>query len=177
MNGYPASLSPAVSGHVGALFLGIWGTWTIDNTPVDALPDCQVWVIVGSSLSRRLQIVKPGRLSAATMLTIFWQNAWFQFGVRYVCLLFLKTAYDRAGRSRAWVLGGAGGKALPAGCEGSGNRSGRLPRGWNGGYLEYAPAVDRGGNTIFPGRGLSNGTGSRKGDLSWPAGAARLACE
>lgn len=24
---------------MGALFLSIWGTWTIINTPVDALPD------------------------------------------------------------------------------------------------------------------------------------------
>ena len=27
---------------MGALFLSVWGTWTIINTPVDALPDVEI---------------------------------------------------------------------------------------------------------------------------------------
>lgn len=35
---------------MGALFLSIWGTWTIINTPVDALPDLSdVQVIIKTS--------------------------------------------------------------------------------------------------------------------------------
>ena len=50
MNGLSGALSPTVSGHDGALFLSIWGTWTIINTPVDALPDLSdVQVIIKTS--------------------------------------------------------------------------------------------------------------------------------
>ena len=35
---------------MGALFLSIWGAWTIINTPVDALPDLSdVQVIIKTS--------------------------------------------------------------------------------------------------------------------------------
>ncbi len=41
-------------GHDGALFLSIWGTWTIINTPVDALPDLSdVQVIIKTSYPGR----------------------------------------------------------------------------------------------------------------------------
>ncbi len=51
MNGLSGALSPTVSPvMMGALFLSIWGTWTIINTPVDALPDLSdVQVIIKTS--------------------------------------------------------------------------------------------------------------------------------
>lgn len=43
---------------MGILFLGVWGSWTIVNTPVDALPDLSdVQVIVKTSY--------PGQAAAA----------------------------------------------------------------------------------------------------------------
>lgn len=39
---------------MGALFLSIWGTWTIINTPVDALPDLSdVQVIIKPAIPVR----------------------------------------------------------------------------------------------------------------------------
>ncbi len=47
---YPALCRQPFPGHDGALFLSIWGTWTIINTPVDALPDLSdVQVIIKTS--------------------------------------------------------------------------------------------------------------------------------
>ena len=51
---YPALCRQPFSGHDGALFLSIWGTWTIINTPVDALPDLSdVQVIIKTSYPGR----------------------------------------------------------------------------------------------------------------------------
>ncbi|STT83738.1 cobalt-zinc-cadmium resistance protein CzcA [Klebsiella pneumoniae] len=52
---------------MAALFLSIWGTWTIIHTPVDALPDLSdVQVIVKTRYPGQApQIVeKPGHLAA-----------------------------------------------------------------------------------------------------------------
>ncbi len=48
---------------MGALFLSIWGTWTIINTPVDALPDLSdVQVIIKTSYPGQApQIVEKTR--------------------------------------------------------------------------------------------------------------------
>lgn len=48
---YPAfGCQPFPSVMMGALFLSVWGTWTIINTPVDALPDLSdVQVIIKTS--------------------------------------------------------------------------------------------------------------------------------
>ena len=43
---------------MGALFLSIWGTWTIINTPVDALPDLSEC----RSLSKPAIPARPRRL-------------------------------------------------------------------------------------------------------------------
>ncbi len=44
------SVANRFSVMMGALFLSIWGTWTIINTPVDALPDLSdVQVIIKTS--------------------------------------------------------------------------------------------------------------------------------
>jgi Cu(I)/Ag(I) efflux system membrane protein CusA/SilA len=47
---YPAVRRQPFPGDDGALFLSIWGAWTIINTPVDALPDLSdVQVIIKTS--------------------------------------------------------------------------------------------------------------------------------
>ena len=45
---------------MGSLFLSIWGTWTIVNTPVDALPDLSdVQVIIKTSYpGKRRKLLK-----------------------------------------------------------------------------------------------------------------------
>uniref|UniRef100_UPI003B6733ED hypothetical protein n=1 Tax=Klebsiella pneumoniae TaxID=573 RepID=UPI003B6733ED len=45
---------------MGALFLSIWGTWTIINTPVDALPDLSdVQVIIKTGTVAKLAMRQP----------------------------------------------------------------------------------------------------------------------
>ncbi|WP_426720987.1 hypothetical protein [Enterobacter cloacae complex sp. 301C7] len=70
---------------MGALFLSIWGTWTIINTPVDALRTCQMC----RSLSKPAIPARPRRSEnqvtyplTTTMLSVPGKNrAWF-FTVR-----------------------------------------------------------------------------------------------
>lgn len=83
---------------MGALFLSIWGTWTIINTPVDALPDLSdVQVIIKTSYPGRApQIVEnqsPIHLPppccpylAQKPCVVFHSS-----GIR-MCMSFLKTA-------------------------------------------------------------------------------------
>ena len=51
---------------MGALFLSVWGTWTIINTPVDALPDLSdVQVIIKTSYpGGHRKLSKTGDVSA-----------------------------------------------------------------------------------------------------------------
>ncbi|MGC6746950.1 hypothetical protein ACP0HM_36400 [Escherichia coli] len=100
-------------GHDGALFLSIWGTWTIINTPVDALPDLSdVQVIIKTSYPGRgpADCRKPRvTLSAYHHHAVRARRknrAWF-FTVRgFVCVChFLKTAPICTGRALAcWSI-------------------------------------------------------------------------
>lgn len=71
---------------MGALFLSIWGTWTIINTPVDALPDLSdVQVIIKTSYPGQApQIVEtrsPIHLPPPCCPCLAQNRAWF-FTVR-----------------------------------------------------------------------------------------------
>ena len=57
---------------MAALFLSIWGTWTIIHTPVDALPDLSdVQVIVKTRYPGQApQIVGPRRQNGSRLLAI-----------------------------------------------------------------------------------------------------------
>ena len=76
---------------MGALFLSIWGTWTIINTPVDALPDLSDVQVIINQLSRPgpADCRKPGHLSTYHHHAVrTWRKnrAWF-FTVRgFVCV-------------------------------------------------------------------------------------------
>ncbi len=99
MNGLSGALSPTVSPvMMGALFLSIWGTWTIINTPVDALPDLSdVQVIIKTSYPGRgpADCRKPVTYPlTTTMLSVPAQKTvrgFSQFGDSYVYVI-LKTA-------------------------------------------------------------------------------------
>ncbi len=93
---YPALCRQPFLVMMGALFLSIWGTWTIINTPVDALPDLSdVQVIIKTSYPGQApQIVENGHLSTYHHHAVRARrkNAWFsQFGDSYVYVI-LKTA-------------------------------------------------------------------------------------
>ena len=90
---YPARCRQPFSGDDGALFLSVWGTWTIINTPVDALPDLSdVQVIIKTSYPRAPQIVETGDVSAHHDHAVgagCEDRAWFsQFGDSYVYVIF-----------------------------------------------------------------------------------------
>ena len=92
---------------MGALFLSIWGTWTIINTPVDALPDLSdVQVIIKTSYPGQApQIVEnqvtypltttmlsvPGAKTVRGFLTVL---------ATLMCMSFSKMAPIRTGRVR-----------------------------------------------------------------------------
>lgn len=87
MNGLSGALSPTVSPvMMGALFLSIWGTWTIINTPVDALPDLSdVQVIIKTSYPGQAPQIVENRVTyplTTTMLSVPAQNRAWLFTVR-----------------------------------------------------------------------------------------------
>ncbi len=83
---------------MGALFLSIWGTWTIINTPVDALPDLSdVQVIIKTSYPGQAPQIVENQVTyplTTTMLSVPGAKPCVVFhssGIR-MCMSFLKTA-------------------------------------------------------------------------------------
>lgn len=80
---------------IGALFLGVWGTWTIVNTPVDALPDLSdVQVIVKTRYPGQAPQIVENQVTyplTTTMLSVPGANTvrgFSQFGDSYVYVIF-----------------------------------------------------------------------------------------
>ncbi len=80
---------------MGALFLSIWGTWTIINTPVDALPDLSdVQVIIKTSYPGQAPQIVENKVTyplTTTMLSVPGAKTvrgFSQFGDSYVYVIF-----------------------------------------------------------------------------------------
>lgn len=80
---------------MGALFLSIWGTWTIVNTPVDALPDLSdVQVIIKTSYPGQAPQIVENQVTyplTTTMLSVPGAKTvrgFSQFGDSYVYVIF-----------------------------------------------------------------------------------------
>ncbi|ENZ6047306.1 CusA/CzcA family heavy metal efflux RND transporter [Escherichia coli] len=80
---------------MGALFLSIWGTWTIINTPVDALPDLSdVQVIIKTSYPGQAPQIVENQVTyplTTTMLSVLGAKTvrgFSQFGDSYVYVIF-----------------------------------------------------------------------------------------
>ena len=90
---------------MGALFLSIWGTWTIINTPVDALPDLSdVQVIIKTSYPGQApQIVENQVRLPPPCCPYLAQKPCVAFhsSVIRMCMSFLKTAPICTGPVRA----------------------------------------------------------------------------
>ncbi len=91
---------------MGALFLSIWGTWTIINTPVDALPDLSdVQVIIKTSYPGQAPQIVENQVTyplTTTMLSVPGAKTvrgFSQFGDSYVYVIF-EDGTDRTGRVR-----------------------------------------------------------------------------
>jgi Cu/Ag efflux pump CusA len=82
---------------MGALFLSIWGTWTIINTPVDALPDLSdVQVIIKTSYPGQAPQIVENQVTyplTTTMLSVPGAKTVRGFSqfVIPMCMSFLKT--------------------------------------------------------------------------------------
>jgi len=80
---------------MGALFLSVWGTWTIVNTPVDALPDLSdVQVIIKTSYPGQAPQIVENQVTyplTTTMLSVPGAKTvrgFSQFGDSYVYVIF-----------------------------------------------------------------------------------------
>lgn len=80
---------------MGALFLSVWGTWTIINTPVDALPDLSdVQVIIKTSYPGQAPQIVENQVTyplTTTMLSVPGAKTvrgFSQFGDSYVYVIF-----------------------------------------------------------------------------------------
>lgn len=88
---YPALCRQPFLVMMGALFLSIWGTWTIINTPVDALPDLSdVQVIIKTSYPGQAPQIVENQVTyplTTTMLSVPRKNrAWFLTVRGFVCV-------------------------------------------------------------------------------------------
>ena len=107
---------------MGALFLSIWGTWTIVHTPVDALPDLSdVQVIVKTSYPGQAPQIVENQVTwplTTTMLSVPGAKTvrgFSQFGASYVYVIFADGTDPYWARSRVLeYLNQVQGK-LPAG--------------------------------------------------------------
>lgn len=132
---------------MGALFLSIWGTWTIINTPVDALPDLSdVQVIIKTSYPGQAPQIVENQVTyplTTTMLSVPGAKTvrgFSQFGDSYVYVIFEDGTDLYWARSRVLeYLNQVQGK-LPAGVS-SEIGPDALGVGW---IFEYA-LVDRSG--------------------------------
>ena len=96
---------------MGALFLSVWGTWTIINTPVDALPDLSdVQVIIKTSYPGQAPQIVENQVTyplTTTMLSVPGAKTvrGFRSLAIHTCTLFLKMAPICTGRVRAcWSI-------------------------------------------------------------------------
>ncbi|STG53575.1 cation efflux system protein [Escherichia coli] len=94
---------------MGALFLSIWGTWTIINTPVDALPDLSdVQVIIKTSYPGQAPQIVENQVTyplTTTMLSVPGAKTvrgFSQFGDSYVYVIFEDGTDPYWARSRCW---------------------------------------------------------------------------
>ena len=132
---------------MGALFLSIWGAWTIINTPVDALPDLSdVQVIIKTSYPGQAPQIVENQVTyplTTTMLSVPGAKTvrgFSQFGDSYVYVIFEDGTDLYWARSRVLeYLNQVQGK-LPAGVS-SEIGSDATGVGW---IFEYA-LVDRSG--------------------------------
>ncbi|ECL5981413.1 CusA/CzcA family heavy metal efflux RND transporter [Salmonella enterica] len=107
---------------MGVLFLSIWGTWTIVNTPVDALPDLSdVQVIIKTSYPGQAPQIVENQVTyplTTTMLSVPGAKTvrgFSQFGNSYVYVIFEDDTDQYWARSRVMeYMNQAQGK-LPAG--------------------------------------------------------------
>lgn len=107
---------------MAVLFLGIWGTWTIVNTPVDALPDLSdVQVIIKTSYPGQAPQIVENQVTyplTTTMLSVPGAKTvrgFSQFGDSYVYVIFEDGTDQYWARSRVMeYLSQAQGK-LPKG--------------------------------------------------------------
>ncbi len=117
---------------MGALFLSIWGTWTIINTPVDALPDLSdVQVIIKTSYPGQAPQIVENQVTyplTTTMLSVPGAKTvrgFSQFGDSYVYVIFGDGTDPYWARSRVLeYLNQVQGK-LPAGVSAE---LGQMPR-------------------------------------------------
>ncbi len=84
---------------MGALFLSIWGTWTIINTPVDALPDLSdVQVIIKTSYPGQAPQIVENQVTyplTTTMLSVPGAKPYVVFTVRgFVCVCHFEDGTD-----------------------------------------------------------------------------------
>jgi Cu(I)/Ag(I) efflux system membrane protein CusA/SilA len=129
---------------MGALFLSIWGTWTIINTPVDALPDLSdVQVIIKTSYPGQAPQIVENQVTyplTTTMLSVPGAKTvrgFSQFGDSYVYVIFEDGTDLYWARSRVLeYLNQVQGK-LPAGVS---SEIGRTPREWAG-YLNMPLSI------------------------------------
>ena len=93
---------------MAALFLSIWGTWTIINTPVDALPDLSdVQVIIKTSYPGQAPQIVENQVTyplTTTMLSVPAQRpcAVFLSSVTPTCTSFLKMVPICTGHGHAF---------------------------------------------------------------------------
>lgn len=135
------------SGDDGAIFLSIWGVWTIMNTPVDALPDLSdVQVIVKTRYPGQAPQIVENQVTyplTTTMLSVPGAKTvrgFSQFGDSYVYVIFEDGTDPYWARSRVLeYLNQVQGK-LPAGVSAEMGPD-ATGVGW---VFEYA-LVDRGG--------------------------------
>ncbi|MFK8258440.1 CusA/CzcA family heavy metal efflux RND transporter [Erwinia sp. AnSW2-5] len=108
---------------IGALFISVWGAWTIINTPVDALPDLSdVQVIIKTSYPGQAPEIVENQVTwplTTTMLSVPGAKTvrgFSQFGDSYVYVIFADGTDLYWARSRVLeYLNQAQGK-LPAGA-------------------------------------------------------------
>ena len=97
---------------MGALFLSIWGTWTIINTPVDALPDLSdVQVIIKTSYPGQAPQIVENQVTyplTTTMLSVRWREDCARFLTvwRLLCVCHFR-------RWHRSVLGAFAGAGVP----------------------------------------------------------------
>lgn len=93
---------------MGALFLSVWGTWTIINTPVDALPDLSdVQVIIKTSYPGQAPQIVENQVTyplTTTMLSVPGAKTvrGFPSLVTPMFTSFLKTVLTCTGPARAF---------------------------------------------------------------------------
>lgn len=132
---------------MGAIFLSIWGVWTIMNTPVDALPDLSdVQVIVKTRYPGQAPQIVENQVTYPLTTTMFsvpgakTVRGFSQFGDSYVYVIFEDGTDPYWARSRVLeYLNQVQGK-LPAGVSAEMGPD-ATGVGW---VFEYA-LVDRGG--------------------------------